>query len=350
MAEIAKELAELIGARLDGDPNWRINACAAPEAASPGDLIFVESEKYAEAARASRAGCVIAPEGLEFSAKTVLRAAKPKLAFAKAAAILHPPATIAEGVHATAIVSGKATLGRDVAVGPYAVIEDDAEIGAWSQIGPFAFIGRGVTVGEESRLNSRVTIYSGVRIGARALIHSGVVIGADGFGLVRDEHGYIKFPQIGTVEIGDDAEIGANSTIDRGALGATRLGNGVKIDNLVHIAHNVQIGDNTAISAQTGIAGSTIIGKDCVIGGQVGMGDHCRLEDGAILGSKCGVLPGKIIKGGVPVWGIPAKPLPKYKEINFYYDRLPEMADRIKALEGEKPKSRAGGARRGHKK
>lgn len=337
MAEIAKELAELIGATFEGDPNWRVSGCASAEAAGAGDVIFVESEKYAEAARASRAGCVIAPEGIAFAGKTVLRAAKPKLAFAKAAAILYPPAPIGVGIHSTAIISGKARLGRDVAVGPYAVIEDDVEIGAWSQIGPYAFIGRGVTLGAECRLNARVTLYPGVSVGDRALIHSGVVIGADGFGLVRDEGGYIKFPQIGTVEIGDDFEIGANSAIDRGALGATRIGNGVKLDNMVHIAHNVQIGDNTAISAQTGIAGSTIVGKDCVIGGQVGMGDHCRLEDGAILGSKCGVLPGKIIRGGVPVWGIPAKPLPKYKEIQFYHDRLPEMADRIKALEAREP-------------
>jgi UDP-3-O-[3-hydroxymyristoyl] glucosamine N-acyltransferase len=340
MAEIAEELAELIGADLEGDPNWKVNACAAPEAATAGDLIFVEGEKHADAARRSQAGCVIAPPGISFRGKTVLRSATPKLAFAKAAAILHPLALIAQGIHPTAIISGKARLGRDVAVGPYAVVEDDAEIGAWTQIGPYAFIGREVSVGSECRLNARVTLYARVSIGARALIHSGVVVGADGFGLVRDEKTYVKFPQIGTVEIGDDVEIGANTTIDRGALGTTRLGNGVKIDNLVHIAHNVQIGENTAISAQTGIAGSTIIGKDCVIGGQVGMGDHCRIEDGAILGSKCGVLPGKIIKGGIPVWGIPAKPLPKYKEINFYHDRLPELAARVKALEAKKPKGK----------
>jgi UDP-3-O-[3-hydroxymyristoyl] glucosamine N-acyltransferase len=247
--------------------------------------------------------------------------------------LLHPAAPIAEGIHPSASIAATAKLGEGVAVGPFAVIEDGAEIGVRSEIGPYAFVGRGVKVGMESRLHPRVTLYSGTRIGSRALIHSGVVIGADGFGLVRDEGGYIKFPQIGSVEVGDDVEIGANSTIDRGALGATKVGNGVKLDNLVHIAHNVQIGENTAISAQTGIAGSTIVGKDCIIGGQVGMGDHCRLEDGSILGSKCGILPNKIIRGGVPVWGIPAKPLPKFKEINFYYDRLPELADRIKALE-----------------
>ena len=333
MTHTAKEVAEYIGAKLEGDASHQIVACASAELAGADDVIFVESEKHAEAAQKSRARCVIAGAGLNFAGKVVLRAEKPKLAFARAAMLLHPAPPIAHGIHPSASIASTAKLGDGVAVGPFAVIEDATEIGARSEIGPYAFVGRGVKVGMEARLHPRVTLYAGTRIGARALIHSGVVIGADGFGLVRDDGGYIKFPQIGTVEIGDDVEIGANSTIDRGALGATRIGNGVKLDNLVHIAHNVQIGENTAISAQTGIAGSTIVGKDCIIGGQVGMGDHCRLEDGSILGSKCGILPNKIIRGGVPVWGIPAKPLPKFKEINFYYDRLPELADRIKALE-----------------
>lgn len=334
MTRTAKELAEYVGAKVEGDANQRVAGCASAELAGEDDVIFVDSEKHIEAAQRSLARCVIAAGDAKFPGKVVLRSEKPKLAFARAAMLLHPAAPIARGVHSTAIISSTARLGDGVSVGPYAVIEDGAEIGARSQIGPYAFIGSGVKLGAECRLHPRVTLYSGTRVGARALIHSGVVIGADGFGLVRDEGGYIKFPQIGTVEIGDDVEIGANTTIDRGALGATTIGNGVKLDNLVHIAHNVQVGDNSAISAQTGIAGSSIVGKDCVIGGQVGMGDHCRLEDGSILGSKCGILPGKIIRGGVPVWGIPAKPLPKFKEINFYYDRLPELADRIKALEG----------------
>jgi UDP-3-O-[3-hydroxymyristoyl] glucosamine N-acyltransferase len=329
----ARELAEYVGARVEGDANLRLAGCASAEVARPDELIFAESEKFAELARASQAMCVIAPAGLDFAGKTVLRAAQPKVAFAKAAQLLHPPAAIAQGIHATAIVAATAKLGAGVSVGAYAVIEEGAQIGARSQIGPHVHVGRGARVGEDCQLHTRVTLYAGVRVGARALIHAGAVIGSDGFGLVRDQSGYVKFPQLGTVEIGEDAEIGANTTIDRGALGATRLGNDVKLDNLVHIAHNVQIGDHTAISAQTGIAGSTVIGANCLIGGQVGMGDHCRLEDGSILGSKCGILPGKIIRGGVPVWGIPAKPLPKFKEITYYYDRLPQLAGRIRKLE-----------------
>ena len=337
MPRTAREVANLIGASVVGDPEVALAGCSAPESATPEDLIFVDSAKHVSAAHQSRAKCVIAPEGIALDAKTVLRARNAKLAFAKAAAILHPEQLIAQGIHPSAIISKSAKLGANAAVGPYAVIEDGAEVGANSQIGPYCFIGANAKLGPDCRLHVRVSLYAGVKIGARALIHSGVVIGADGFGLVDDNGKYVKFPQLGTVIIGDDAEIGANTTIDRGALGATTLGDDVKLDNLVHIAHNVQIGSHTAISAQTGIAGSTIVGKNCVIGGQVGMGDHCTLEDGAILGSKCGVLPGKIIKGGAPVWGIPAKPLDKYKEVHFWYDRLPELADRVRKLEDAQP-------------
>jgi len=329
----AREIANSIGAAVVGDPGVVVTGCSAPELAQSSELIFVDAPKHADAALKSRAVCVIAPEGVQLDTKTVLRANNAKLAFAKAAALLHPPLPIANGVHPTAIVGDGAMFGEGVSIGPYCVIESGAEIGANTQIGAHSFIGSGVKLGADCRLYPRVTIYSGVKIGERALLHTGVVIGADGFGFVDDNGHYVKFPQLGTVSIGDDAEIGANTTIDRGALGATILGDDVKLDNLVHIAHNVQIGSHTAISAQTGIAGSTIVGKNCMIGGQVGMGDHCRLEDGSILGSKCGVLPGKIIKGGAPVWGIPAKPLDKYKEVHFWYDRLPDLAKRLHKLE-----------------
>jgi UDP-3-O-[3-hydroxymyristoyl] glucosamine N-acyltransferase len=338
MTFTARELADQIGAILEGDAGFRVTGCASHEDAAASELIFVDSEKHLESAARSRAVCLVVTPDAALSGKALLRAANPKLAFAKAAAMLHPPAPLAQGIHPTAIVAASAKLGEGVALGPYTVIEDGAEIGAGSQIGPYSFVGRNAKLGAGCRLHPRVTIYEGMRIGARALIHSGVVIGADGFGLVFGEGHYFKFPQIGTVEIGDDVEIGANTTIDRGALGATRLGNDVKLDNLVHIAHNVQIGDHTAISAQTGIAGSSTIGSKAIIGGQVGIGDHCHLEDGAILGSKCGILPGKIVRGGVPVWGIPAKPLAKFKEVQFWHDRLPDLAERLKALEANAAK------------
>jgi UDP-3-O-[3-hydroxymyristoyl] glucosamine N-acyltransferase len=163
------------------------------------------------------------------------------------------------------------------------------------------------------------------------ILHAGVVIGADGFGYVRSETGYHKFPQMGTVVIEDDVEIGANSCVDRGALGETRIGRGTKLDNLVQVGHNVQIGARVVIASQTGISGSTVIEDDAIIGGQVGMGDHARVQSGAIIGSKAGILPGKIVRPGV-WWGVPVQPLADYKRLNAHLGRLPQMRDEIKAL------------------
>jgi UDP-3-O-[3-hydroxymyristoyl] glucosamine N-acyltransferase len=178
-------------------------------------------------------------------------------------------------------------------------------------------------------------LYNGARIGNRVEIHSGAVLGADGFGYAFGEGRYWKFPQIGIVEIGDDAEIGANTTIDRGSLDDTRIGEGVKLDNLVHVGHNVQIGAHTVIAAQTGISGSCTIGKNVVIGGQAGFGERCTVEDGAILGGQSGILGGKTIRRGQTVWGTPARPLEKFKEQFAWFSRLPELAARIKSLEGK---------------
>jgi UDP-3-O-[3-hydroxymyristoyl] glucosamine N-acyltransferase len=177
-----------------------------------------------------------------------------------------------------------------------------------------------------------VVIYEGVTLGARVRLHAGVVAGADGFGYVPDENNFRhKFPQIGTVKIDDDVEIGANTCIDRGALGQTSIGRGTKIDNLVQIAHNVSIGERVVIAAQTGISGSTVVEDDAIIGGQVGMGDHARVQSGAIIGSKAGILPGKIVRAGV-WWGIPVQPLDQYKRLNAHVNRLPQMREEIKEL------------------
>jgi UDP-3-O-[3-hydroxymyristoyl] glucosamine N-acyltransferase len=180
-----------------------------------------------------------------------------------------------------------------------------------------------------------VTLYAGVRIGHRAEIHSGAVIGADGFGYAHGEGRYWKFPHAGIVEIGDDAEIGANTTIDRGSLDDTRIGDGAKLDNLVHIGHNCKIGEHTVMAAQVGLSGSCVIGKNVVIGGQVGFGEHCRVEDGAIAGAQAGIPTGKTIRAGQTVWGTPAREIGKFKEVYVWYARLPELAERIKKLEGK---------------
>ncbi len=335
MKRTAKELAEAIGARLEGDGAMEIAGVAAPERAGARDLIYVEAAKHAERVAASAAMCVVAGEGLSLPGKTVLRSAQPKVAFAKAAALLLERAPIAAGVHPTAIVAPLARVAEGVSIGPYAVIGEDAHVGAGTQIGAHAVIGAGCWIGENCRIHPRVTLYANVRVGHRVEIHAGAVIGADGFGYAFGEGKYWKFPQAGIVEIGDDVEIGANATIDRGSLDDTRIAEGVKLDNLVHVGHNVQIGAHTVVAAQTGISGSSVLGHHVVVGGQVGIADHCTLEDGAVAGAQAGIPTGKTIRGGQTVWGTPAREIGKFKEAYAWYARLPELAARIKELEAK---------------
>jgi UDP-3-O-[3-hydroxymyristoyl] glucosamine N-acyltransferase len=335
MTRTAKELAEAIGAKLEGDAAAEIRGVAAPERAGPHDLIYVEAAKHAERAAASAALCVIAGEGVALAGKTILRHKQPKLAFAKAAALLLERAPIASGVHQTAIVAPLTRLSPGVSVGPYAVIGEDVHVGSGTQIGAHTVIGAGCWIGENCRIHPRVTLYAGVRIGHRVEIHSGAVIGADGFGYAHGEGRNWKFPQTGIAEIADDVEIGANATIDRGSLDDTRIAEDVKLDNLVHVGHNVQIGAHTVIAAQTGISGSSVLGHHVVVGGQVGIAEHCTLEDGAIAGAQAGIPTGKTIRAGQTVWGTPAREIGKFKEVYVWYARLPELAERIKKLEGK---------------
>jgi UDP-3-O-[3-hydroxymyristoyl] glucosamine N-acyltransferase len=335
MTRTAKELAEAVGANVEGDATVEVRGVAAPERAGLHDLIYVEAVKHAERAVASAALCVIAGEGVALAGKTVLRHKQAKFAFAKAAALLLDRPPIARGIHPTAIVAPLAQVNPGVSIGPYAVIGEDAHVGAGTQIGAHTVIGAGCWIGENCRIHPRVTLYAGARIGHRVEIHSGAVIGADGFGYAHGEGRYWKFPQAGIAEIGDDAEIGANTTIDRGSLDDTRIGEGVKLDNLVHIGHNCQIGAHALMAAQVGLSGSCVFGKNVVVGGQAGFGEHCRLEDGAVIGGQSGVLAGKTIRSGQTVWGTPARSLDKFKEQFAWQARLPELAERIKKLEGK---------------
>ncbi len=329
----AAELAKAIGAELEGDTAVEITGVAAPERAASKDLIYVEASKHTERARGSAAACVIVGEGVSIPGKVLLRSAKPKVSFAKAAALLRESAPLAVGIHPTAIVAPLAHLGSNVGLGAYVVVGEDAHIGDGTQIGPHSVIGAGSWIGEDCRIHPRVTFYPGVRVGHRVEIHAGAVVGADGFGFAFDGERYWKFPQAGIVEIADDVEIGANATVDRGSLDDTRIGEGVKIDNLVHVGHNVQIGKHTVIAAQTGISGSSTLGHHVVVGGQVGIADHCTLEDGSVAGAQAGIPTGKIIRKGQTVWGTPARPLDKFKEAYFWFARLPELAERVKKLE-----------------
>ena len=340
MTKTAGELAAAIGAEVEGDRDFEVRGVAAPERAGVHDLIYVEAAKHAGRAGASAAACLIASEGITISGKTILRHAQPKVAFAKAAAIVVERAPIATGIHAAAIVAPLAHVGKNVSIGPYAVIGEDAHISDGTQIGAHCVIGAGCWIGEECRIHSRVTLYAGARVGHRVEIHAGTVIGADGFGYVYGDGRYWKFPQVGIVEISDDVEIGANATIDRGSLDDTRIAEGVKIDNLVHVGHNVQIGAHTVIAAQTGISGSSSLGRHVVVGGQVGIADHCTLEDGAIAGAQAGIPTGKTIRAGQTVWGTPAREISKFKEAYAWYARLPELGARMKEIESKMPPKR----------
>ncbi len=333
--QTAKVIADAISAKLEGDGGIELRGVAAPERAGPQDLIYVEKAKHADRAAASAALCVIAPEGIAMEGKTLLRTAQPKLAFAKAAALILDRAPIARGIHPTAIVAPLAKVNPSAGIGPFAVIGEDTHIGEGTQIGAHSVIGAGCWIGEHCRIHPRVTLYAGVRIGHRVEIHSGAVIGADGFGYAQGEGRYWKFPQAGIVEIADDVEIGANTTIDRGSLDDTRIAEGVKLDNLVHIAHNCQIGAHTVMAALVGLSGSCEFGKHVVVGGQAGFGEQCYLEDGAVIGGQSGVLGGKTIRSGQTVWGTPARPLEKFKEQFAWLARLPELAARIKTLEAK---------------
>ncbi|HEY1866229.1 MAG TPA: UDP-3-O-(3-hydroxymyristoyl)glucosamine N-acyltransferase [Candidatus Acidoferrales bacterium] len=327
-------LAKHLACVLQGDAGVRLTGVASPERAGPEDLIYLDSPRHVERAAQSRARCAITPHDLPIPGKTLLLVTQPKLAFARAAAWLVPPAPIAQGIHSTAVIADSAALGSGAAVGPFAVIEDGVEIGEQTQIGAFCFLGRGAKIGSGCRLHPRVTLYAGVQLGNDVVVHSGAVLGADGFGYVSGEGKHWKFPQAGGLEIGEESEIGANATIDRGSLEVTRLGAQVKIDNLVHIAHNVRVGERTLIAAQTGVAGSSTIGSDVLIGGQVGIADHCRLEDGCIAGAQAGIPTGKTIRRGQTVWGCPARPIERFKEQYVWYARLPELAERVRKLEG----------------
>jgi len=312
-----RTVAESVQGKVVGDDAVEVSGIASISRAKSGDLVFVEDEKSLGAALASPAAAVIAGEFARGSvaSKPLLISRHPRLAFARAARLLFPAPSPRPGTHSTAVVHAPARLGKDVIVAERAVIGENAEVGDHTRIGAGAVIGAGVRVGRDCEIYPNVTIYPGARLGDRVIVHAGAVLGSDGFGYVcnPDNGAHEKFPQVGSLEIADDVEIGANSTIDRGALEVTRIGRGAKIDNLVHIGHNCQIGEDVVIAAQTGLSGSIVIEKNVVLGGQVGIGEHARITEGVMLGGQGGVLPHKVLRGkGVAFWGTPARPLREY--------------------------------------
>ncbi|MFZ0285501.1 MAG: UDP-3-O-(3-hydroxymyristoyl)glucosamine N-acyltransferase [Terriglobales bacterium] len=317
MERSAKEVADFVHARLVGDGSVRLRGIASVSSASPGDLVFVEDEKNLARALQSKASAVIAGEFAtgKTSAKPLLIHSQPRMGFARAARLFERPSERGAGIHPSAVVHSSANLGKNVTVAERVVIGEAAKVGDGTRMGAGCVIGAKASVGRDCELYPNVTIYPGARLGDRVIVHAGAVLGSDGFGYVRDRatgH-YEKFPQVGRLEIEDDVEIGANSTIDRGALELTRISRGTKIDNLVHVGHNCQIGEDVVIAAQTGLSGSITIEKNVVLGGQVGIGEHARVEEGVMLGGQGGVLPNKVLRGnGVAFWGTPAKPVREY--------------------------------------
>jgi UDP-3-O-[3-hydroxymyristoyl] glucosamine N-acyltransferase len=315
------ELIEVLDGKLvQGNPEWVVEGVNSVEQAGEKELVFAEDAASAAKALASTAGVVVLKAGCATDypqGKCVVEAEQPRLWFARAAKMLAPvlPAT---GVHPAAVVGANVELGEGVSIGPCAVVGENAQIGAGTRVEAGAVIGEGVCIGKNCHIYPRAVLYPGTTLGNRVIVHAGVVLGADGFGYVRDEKSgaYTQFPQQGTLVIEDDVEIGANTTIDRGALKQTKIGRGTKFDNLVHVGHNCEIGEDVILVAGVGISGSCTVGNGAVIAGQVGIGDHAHIGAGVILGGQAGVLSGKTItnesmgvKPGTVLWGTPARPL-----------------------------------------
>lgn len=317
LGELVEELG---GALVQGSPEIMVAGVEATEQANGLDLVFAEDARSAAEALAGGAAAVVLKAGCteEYQSNRsigVVETDQPRLWFARAARLLKPAAPAA-GVHPTAVIGALVELGEGLTIGAGAVVEPGAHIGSRTRIEAGAVIGQGVRIGEECRIHPRVTIYAGTTLGDRVVVHAGAVLGGDGFGYVRDpaSGAYTRFPQQGTLAIGDDVEIGANTTIDRGALKETKIGRGTKIDNLVHVGHNCEIGEDVILVALTGISGSSTVGRSAVIAGQVGIGDHAHIGPGVILGGQAGVLSGKTVtnegrKPGTVLWGTPARPL-----------------------------------------
>ncbi|HLK65190.1 MAG TPA: UDP-3-O-(3-hydroxymyristoyl)glucosamine N-acyltransferase [Bryobacteraceae bacterium] len=328
-----RELAEWLGATFEGDGEKEVISVAALETAGAGDVAFVGNRKAAANAESSAAGCLLVPsEWPSPSYRTVIRVPEPRTAFARVMSRFYPTAELKPGVHPTAVIGKDVEMGALVHVAPHAVVGDATRIGVATSIGAGCFVGKRVMLGEGCVLHPNVTIYDNVDIGRGAIIHSGSVIGADGFGYVMDRDRWHKFPQVGRVEIGDFVEIGANCCVDRAALGVTIIGEGTKLDNMVHVGHNCRIGRHVVVAAQTGFSGQVVVEDYAVIGGQVGIGDKARIESRAVLGSGCGVLTSKIVRSGETVWGTPARPLRQHLEQLANLARLPDMRRELAEL------------------
>jgi len=328
------EIAARFGLTLRGDPDVRVRSVATLEGATEGSLTFLANPKYRRQLATTRASAVVLAEAdLGQCPGAALVAANPYAAYARIAAILHPQPTAAPGVHATALIDPTAEVDATASVGPYVVIGARTRVAARAVLGAHSVLGAECQVGADTRLAPRVTFYDRVQVGDRSLIHSGAVLGADGFGLAQDRDGWVKVPQVGGVRIGNDVEIGANTTIDRGAIEDTFVADDVKLDNQIQIGHNVRIGAHTAIAGCVGIAGSTTIGSRCMLGGAVGVAGHLEVADGVIV-TGLTMVSRSITRPGVYSSGLPAVEGAEWRRIVARLRHLDELHDRVRALEG----------------
>jgi UDP-3-O-[3-hydroxymyristoyl] glucosamine N-acyltransferase len=332
MPQRLKDIAELVGGDLAGEGNVIISGVAKIEEAKTGDITFVANPKYARFLSETKASAVIIPVDSKAPVdKPVIRSKNPYWAFMKVVSAFYPPKPLIEaGVHHTAIIGEGAELGNGLSIGAYVVIGRRCRIGDRSVIMPGVVLGDHVVVGTDCVIHANVCIREDVVLGNRVVLHNGTVIGADGFGFALEDGKYHKVPQVGTVVIEDDVEIGANTTIDRATLGETRIMKGAKLDNLIQVAHNCTVGQNTVIAAQAGLSGSTHIGNGVRIGGQAGIAGHLDIGDFATLGAQAGV--SRSVPSGTMVSGYPARPHREELRIEAVLHRLPELLKEIRAL------------------
>ncbi len=335
-------LATALDATLDGDPARVVTGVAPLESAGPHDISFLVDGRYRDRLETSRAGAFLVPADLAHTAAPVLRTPAPHLALIELLRLFHPPAGVDAGVHPSALVSPAARVDPSASVGALAVIEPAAVVGPRVRIHPLVYVGRDVEIADDSEIFPHVVLREAIRIGRRVVIHAGAVIGSDGFGYVPAPGGHRKIPQVGTVVIEDDVEIGANTTIDRAMLGATIVRRGTKIDNLVQVGHGVEVGEDSILVAQVGISGSSRLGRGVVLAGQVGIADHVTIGDGAQIGAQSGIHAD--IEAGAKVLGSPARPVAQAKRIMLSETRLPDLVRKVRELERRLSALEGGGA------
>lgn len=329
------EIAELVKGEVVGDGSLTVFALCSLDSATDNALIFADGNENLRKAAASSAAAVLVPEHVNEFNKPIIRVAEPLVAFITLLTHFYPERKALAGIHPTAVIADDVILGTGVSIAPFVVIESGSVIGDYCVLKSHVHIGHDVSIGEHSVIHPQVTVYDTCQIGSRVIIHASTVIGSDGFGYTFREGVHLKIPHVGRVVIGDDVEIGANTVIDRATIGATIVGEGTKIDNLVQVAHSVRLGKHNILCAFTGIAGSTTTGNHVICAANVGVSDHVVIDDGVVLGARTGVAPGRHLKQGNMYMGNPSRTKEKFMEIELATMRLPTMRKNMLAM-GEK--------------